>query len=608
MAKTLWLNTQPKVRESDVAMAKPKISGLQIKNFKGIGVLQSIPIRPLTLIFGANSAGKSSILQSLVMASEASSAPNSGRSPLDVRTTQIAGPSIDLGGYDQFLHHGSGDPDVEFGLHFPLPPGFSQDRNGDVALRLAFGRRAINVNSEQFGLDGEDASVRYQTWELVVNAITIEVNRAPFIEFRLDPEAENVGPTILNYSLSSIDLESNFGSTFLATASRISSAQMRETADPINVVLLMMGLSWADAVPAHRMTNKRLSAVAERLQASIHLSSRTGARLLDFQVMDRLNRNSTISGRQRSKTKFDGACLKLLSIFIEQVLRSAKSVLSHVRYLGPLRSVPERLHLSGPSATTSIDPTLQTYWQLASNPELNRQVNDWLSELGLGYSIVAAPLVDGATLKSRLLDAIQHVREAHDGSPLAIDSGQSGDQRANTLAEKLARRVLEVGAKGDERRLWLRSIKTGQSLTMKDVGVGVSQTIPVIAELLAQGERIVAVEQPELHLHPGLQSKLGDLLIFAATKRSKTVIAETHSEHIILRVLRRIRESSEERRTNPALANPLNPQLRAEDVCILFVEPGDNGAMVRVIEVAEDGGFKSPWPGGFFEDRLEDLF
>ena len=591
-------------------MAKPKISGLQIKNFKGIGALQSIPIRPLTLIFGANSAGKSSILQSLVMASEASSASNNRRSPLDVRTTQIAGPSIDLGGYDQFLHHGSDDPDVDFGLRLPLPFRFRKDGEGEVTLRLAFGKRAIIVNSSQQGPYGDDVPVRNETLELVVNSIAIEVKRTPFIEFRLDPEAEHFGQTQLNYFLSNINLESNFGSEILASAARLTSKQMRElgSENPFGRGLYLLGLNLAEAEQARRMSKQKVAALAGRLQASIQLYSRVGARLLDFQVVDQIARNSTLLSRRKSKTKLETACEKLLTLFIEGVLRSAKDALSVVRYLGPLRQVPERLHLSGPTAATAIDPIIKTYWELASNTTLRRQVNEWLSDLGMGYSIVAAPLIDGATLHSRILDAIQDVRDGNEKNVIAIGPGQSGDQMVKTLADELARRVLDAEAKGDERRLWLRSLKTGQSLTMKDVGVGVSQTIPVIAELLSPGERVVAVEQPELHLHPGLQSKLGDLLIFAALKRHKTVIAETHSEHIILRVLRRIRESSVERRKNPGRVSLLSRGLRAEDVCILFVEPGEHGAVVRVIEIADDGGFKSPWPGGFFEDRLEDLF
>jgi len=76
---------------------------------------------------------------------------------------------------------------------------------------------------------------------------------------------------------------------------------------------------------------------------------------------------------------------------------------------------------------------------------------------------------------------------------------------------------------------------------------------------------------------------------------------ETHSEHLILRILRRIRETTENRL--PAGMTPVRP----EDVTVVYVDPTSDGSVIKHMEITPDGDFSEPWPGGFFTDRLNDL-
>lgn len=83
----------------------------------------------------------------------------------------------------------------------------------------------------------------------------------------------------------------------------------------------------------------------------------------------------------------------------------------------------------------------------------------------------------------------------------------------------------------------------GSEVLLTDVGFGISQVLPVIVLLLYVPEgSTVLLEQPEIHLHPLAQANLADVLIYAAEHRKVQVIVESHSEHLLLRLQRRIAE------------------------------------------------------------------
>jgi predicted ATPase len=120
--------------------------------------------------------------------------------------------------------------------------------------------------------------------------------------------------------------------------------------------------------------------------------------------------------------------------------------------------------------------------------------------------------------------------------------------------------------------------------------------------MLSKGETIL-IEQPELHLHPAQQAELGDLFINAALGEQKnTIIIETHSEHLLLRLMRRMRETVNE--NLPKGMPPVSP----DDVAILYVQPTQAGSVVRVLELDAEGQLLDPWPGGFFEEGFRERF
>jgi len=145
--------------------------------------------------------------------------------------------------------------------------------------------------------------------------------------------------------------------------------------------------------------------------------------------------------------------------------------------------------------------------------------------------------------------------------------------------------------------------KTGVSSNLKDVGFGFSQILPIIIQSTLSKEKTLLIEQPELHLHPALQAEMGDLFISSALGEQKnTLLIETHSEHLILRILRRIRETTE-----GELPEGM-PPIKPEDVSVVYVKAGKEGSEAIQIPIKADGDFASDWPDGFFTEREKELF
>jgi predicted ATPase len=129
------------------------------------------------------------------------------------------------------------------------------------------------------------------------------------------------------------------------------------------------------------------------------------------------------------------------------------------------------------------------------------------------------------------------------------------------------------------------------------VGFGISQLLPVIVQCFyARPGSILILEQPEIHLHPRVQASLADLFVEAIHAREDgrdrrlQLLVESHSEHFLRRLQRRIAEE----------------KLSPEEVAIYFCEPGSNGSTLRELDVDPYGNIRN-WPDHFFGDEIGDL-
>jgi predicted ATPase len=115
------------------------------------------------------------------------------------------------------------------------------------------------------------------------------------------------------------------------------------------------------------------------------------------------------------------------------------------------------------------------------------------------------------------------------------------------------------------------------------------------------------IRQPEVHLHPKLQSRVADCIINSVVNdrednESGNIIIETHSEHMVLRFLRRIRDSYKD----PFLHTSLT--LYPSELALIYVKPELDGSRIFLIRVDASGDFIDGWPEGFFDERDEDLW
>ena len=180
-----------------------------------------------------------------------------------------------------------------------------------------------------------------------------------------------------------------------------------------------------------------------------------------------------------------------------------------------------------------------------------------------------------------------------------ISSVRDNQSLHNEVANQLTKLELvdsfAVRTTDQQRGLYEVSISVKEKeAAILDVGFGVSQVLPVITLLFsAPSGSTVLLEQPELHLHPNAQAALADLMLYAAETRNLQLIVESHSEHILRRLQRRIAETESE------FATP-------ENIKMYFCEPGEGGSTISEVDVDRFGQI-SNWPEKFLGDISGDL-
>lgn len=266
-----------------------------------------------------------------------------------------------------------------------------------------------------------------------------------------------------------------------------------------------------------------------------------------------LNKNTPISDYSLFdiNEKRSGGYITLPSESLYDIPFFFKESLSDISYLGPLREYPKReyrwtgevpqsIGISGEYAVQAMLSKIQTV-QPAEQAELIKDVSKWLKRF-----------------------------EVIDELDLASISETS--------------RLFELKIKSKNYAHWANLV---------DVGFGVSQVLPVIVlAYFAPPGSLIILEQPEIHLHPRVQAELADLFLEVALTRNVQFFIESHSEHLLMRLQRRIAERSGE-----------FSDLTEDDVKLYFCKRETEASTLEPLEMDEYGRIKN-WPKDFFGDPL----
>ena len=236
---------------------------------------------------------------------------------------------------------------------------------------------------------------------------------------------------------------------------------------------------------------------------------------------------------------------------------------SSLKYLGPLRDAPKPLYPLAPAA----DPH-----DVGLRGEHTASILELHKNKKIRYIPSAnfkSPVIDRKTvtrtLEAAIIDWLKYLGVA--SSVKSQDKGKLGHE-------------LKVGLTNSD-----------STYDLTHVGVGVSQVLPILVMcLLSDDDSTLVFEQPELHLHPKVQTLLGDFFLSMALC-NKQCIVETHSEYFIDRLRFRIAAATPE--------NELNSQTK-----IYFVEKPSHGSFFREVVINEYGAI-SDWPEGFFDQSQQ---
>jgi predicted ATPase len=251
--------------------------------------------------------------------------------------------------------------------------------------------------------------------------------------------------------------------------------------------------------------------------------------------------------------------------FLTDFALATEQMLNHFYYLGPMRESPRRSYQwagdepeevgqRGEYAIAAILAAQGQGRRLNRGPKKHQQpfaefIASWMQDLGVIHSFSVKPVVEGRKDYEVLV-------RTHAGAP---------------------------------------------EVKITDVGFGVSQVLPALVEAFyCPPNSTVWMEQPEIHLHPQVQGELADVFISAIQARENGVprnvqlIVESHSEHFLTRLQRRVAEG----------------KVRPDEVAIYFCQraggKSDGRAELEPLRLNQDGEIEN-WPDNFFGDEMADV-
>lgn len=497
-----------------------KFRKIEIGNFKSFSNIQTANLAPITLIYGPNSSGKSSLIQSLLFLSQS------------FKSILFNGKYVDLGSYETAV--------------------YQHDINKNITLGL-------ELNTQNLS--------KYFNSNIIENIHKI------FIQIELKYNPDNLGTQVLKYILDISYEEKCFKLKFKASSPPVQEINLTsgfsknkfellpESFEDFYQYILCVASqypSWKKIIDSLKFKENNFFKILKEIiqnkfiaegnlipESIKFLPSYLSNTVSNLGNLFRINQETLWKSFLDFSEEIDPCKIAWFALFIE---------LPNIIYLGPLRSYQERIYTINESDEIYVGKTGESVANfLLKNPFLIDSVNQWFEKFDIPYSL-----------------RLDHLKSQFAGYFISL-----------ILADSLS----------------------GTVVSTKDVGFGISQILPIIVQSLICQQAIICVEQPEIHLHPRLQAQIADLIIESTFGSSVTPksqkqliiknqwLVETHSEILLKRLLRRVKEGI----------------VKAEHISVLFVEPSKYGSRIKQLRVSEQGELKDEWPHGFFDDDYYEL-
>lgn len=557
------------------------LTGLRIQNFKGIEGPIKIPIKPITLLYGVNSAGKSSVLHSMHFIRGVLE-----NYDLNPTGSPYAADDIDLGGFLNLLHKHSVGRRMVLGYSLNLSSIDLPEYGATSSISISDKLKEAYVEFG-FSADDQDHSPKLDYYLVSLNGADVALVMPDAVQAAAGKKR------LAHINVRHPLLESAAKSVAIDTVAPVVDLELRKliprTEDDDDLDAELAGAS-QEEIQTRREKRKRELA-AEYIWHSEHRD------LLTYSVAGFRN-GLPRWGKVVSSPAFDditgdvfqdGAddvdllelTPRVLTELIVGPLEVLRDLLVDSRAIGPLRAIPKRrVNLD------SVANEVGWYGGLAAWSRLHdclpaqlAEVNSWLydpNRLGTGYGLEREEFREVP---------LQYLKSVRSSASSALDLNWAS-----------------VDALPVTRRVWLVDSKNHVRVTPHDVGVGLSQLIPVVAASLDSHGALLLIEQPELHIHPRVQVGLGDLYLQSAAKFGRNFLIETHSEALLLRIMKRIRQTKDGELPTDV------PPASADDVAVYLIQNEGRGVAIMQMRMNERGEFLKPWPQGLFEESLRETF
>ena len=526
---------------------------LELERFKAFSGLETIPIRPITLIYGPNSSGKSSIIQCLLLLKQTLLEAENPNIPLLPK-----GKIVDLGGFREFVSNHEVRQTVSFKLSLKKEPHrrwlqlpLSPTVTNPVALKMVFG---YDESLESANLSRLDLFAgAHESPVIVFKPDTGQEGTSASYGFGFESPRSRTGQTLLKVE------KANYDHPFWKETWAQRTAKYKGRENELVKNLRSRKKQLQDAEVMSERQQQRLKKIEKDLERIQNYSFSVAMK--DF---ERVNKNTFLTCSNFLPVDLRFTQMQPSDDFEMEVFGfepmsyapgAAATVMTAVQirkflegivYMGPLREYPERHYIFSGNLADDVGKTGSMVPDvLFKNKTLLQKVNDHFEAFRIGYRLEVASV------------------------------GESKSELHDVFALRLVDRITSV------------------NVSIVDVGFGISQVLPIIVQSMLSSNKTLLIEQPEIHLHPRLQSELATLFAEAIKEPYKNeFIVETHSEHLILRLQRLIRQKV----------------ISADDISVIYVDRTPDGSRCIPLRLDPGGGFIDRWPGGFFEEGYREMF